>query len=247
MPASISEFEQFLKTATFSPYQKIDLPYGFQIRGQDHSKKIAAILPDNLVGKSVLDVGCYYGLYSHEAAKRGARRVLGIELNEERFAVAKEIARLWEDGVEIRQGDILEIEIGETFDLVLFLSVLHHIKNPIEVMGRLAALCEDTVVVEFCTPMHRLRRKKSRSAQGGGKFSAYLDRLLLRLLDERVGVILTGDEIIGEKGYDWTYFFNRTAFYNVFVVQNPLFKEVVFKPSPQKANRILAFCKVKGS
>jgi hypothetical protein len=71
-----------------------------------------------------------------------------------------------------------------------------------------------------------------------------LNRILIRALDERVGLIVTGDEIQGEKGYDWTYFYNRRAFLNVFVTQNRFFKEVRFRPSPQKADRILAFCKV---
>lgn len=244
MTASFSEFEQFLKRTSFSNYQKIDLPYGLRIHGQDHSKKIAAILPDDLSGKSVLDVGCYYGLYCHEAARRGARRVLGVELNEERFTIAWELARLWEDGVEIRQGDIMGIDIQERFDLILFLSVLHHIKDPVQVMRRLAELCTDTLVVEFCSPLHRLHRKKSQLIHGSGRLMTLLNRILIRALDEHVGLILTGDEIQGERGYDWTYFFNRRGFLNVFVTQNRLFKEVTFKPSPQKADRILAFCKV---
>lgn len=244
MTASINEFQDFLKKTSFSNYQKIDLPYGLQIQGQDHSKKIAAILPDDLSGMSVLDVGCYYGLYCHEAARRGARRILGVELNEERYMIARELARLWQDGVEIRQGDIMEIDIPEKFDLILFLSVLHHVKDPVLVMRRLAELCTDTLVVEFCSPLHRLHRKKSQSIVGSGRLVMLINRLLIRALDERVGLILTGDEIRGEKGYDWTYFFNRRAFLNVFVTQNRFFKEVSFKASPQKADRILAFCKV---
>jgi len=244
MTASINEFENFLKRTSFSNYQKIDLPYGLQIHGQDHSKKIAAILPDDLSGKHVLDVGCYYGLYCHEAARRGAGRVLGVELNEERFAIARELARLWEDGVEIRQGDIMELDIPDRFDLVLFLSVLHHVKDPVRVMRRLVELCADTLVVEFCSPLHRLHRKKSQSIQGSGRLQTLLNRILIRALDERVGLIVTGDEIRGGKGYDWTYFYNRRAFLNVFVTQNRFFKEVIFRPSPQKADRILAFCKV---
>lgn len=244
MTASKNEFEHFLHRTTFSNYQKIELPYGLQIQGQDHSKKIAAILPENLAGKSVLDVGCYYGLYCHEAARRGAHRVLGVELDERRYSIARELARLWDDGVEIWLGDIMEIEIPDKFDLVLFLSVLHHIKDPILVMSRLAGLCADTMVVEFCSPLHRLRRKKSQGVSRSGRLFQLVNRFLIRMLNDRVGLILTGDQILGEKGYDWTYFFNQRAFLTVFVTQNHFFKEIDFKPSPQKADRILAFCKV---
>src|SRR5262249_61439718 len=37
-------------------------------------------LPSDLTGQSVLDVGCNAGLYSVEAKRRGAARVLGVDV-----------------------------------------------------------------------------------------------------------------------------------------------------------------------
>lgn len=251
MTANNEEFQYFLDTTEFTSYQKITLPYGLEIPGKDHSKKIEAIFKNSLEKKSVLDVGCYYGLYAHEAKKRGASRVVGVELNKDRFAIAKEIARLMGDGVEIIQGDIMEVELGTKFDLVIFLSVLHHVRNPIVVMERLANLCSDTVIVEFCLTNHKLRRKghhrnSSKSNRGGlvERMDDYYRMILMRLIGERAGVILTGDMIEGEMGFDWTFFFNKTAFSTLFQVQNQFFNEITFVPSPQKANRMLAMCKV---
>jgi SAM-dependent methyltransferase len=251
MPASESEVRQFLDKNDFTTYQKIDLPYGLEIPGKDHSRKIETIFKDNLKGKSVLDVGCYYGLYSHEAKNRGASKVVGVELNENRYAIAAEIARLKDNSVEIVKGDILEVDLGCKFDLVVFLSVLHHVKDPVEIMQRLASLCLDTVVVEFCLPDHRLRRKGHAPWFGKGsgqslppRFLDFYRKILVRMLGESVGLIVTGDPIEGEDGYDWTFFFNKTAFRTVFQIQNDFFSEIRFVPSPQKANRMLAFCKV---
>src|SRR6266498_2102465 len=40
---------------------------------------VKVCLPDNLSGKSVLDVGCNAGFYSVEMKRRGAARVLGVD------------------------------------------------------------------------------------------------------------------------------------------------------------------------
>ncbi|MCK4830725.1 methyltransferase domain-containing protein [bacterium] len=254
MIANKEEIKHFLETTEFTTYQQIVLPHGLEIPGKDHSPKIEAIFGSNVDGKSVLDVGCYYGLYSHEAKKRGATQVVGVELNNERYAIAKEIAKLMDDGVDIIQGDIMDVELGSKFDLVIFLSVLHHVKDPIAVIQRLANFCSDTVIVEFCTTDHRLKRKghhKKTEDGVGGEFREKLDHLyrktLVNLIGDSVGLILTGDVIEEEQGYDWTFFFNTTAFRTLFQIQNKFFNEIEFLPSPQKANRMLAFCKVKGT
>src|SRR4051794_11032955 len=56
-------------------------------------KHIACDIPNDLSGATVLDVGCNGGFYSIEMKKRGASRVLGIDiddryLNQARFAAA---------------------------------------------------------------------------------------------------------------------------------------------------------------
>lgn len=101
--------------------------------------KLAAVpLPADLTGKSVLDVGCDHGFWSELAAQRGAARVLGLDRGREvrgrgfvdlpaenrerikapacRFARI-EIGRQWHDFAAAMPG----------FDLVLVLSVYHHI------------------------------------------------------------------------------------------------------------------------
>jgi len=46
-------------------------------------------LPENLAGKSVLDIGCNGGFYAIEMKQRGADRVLGIDTDERYLAQAR--------------------------------------------------------------------------------------------------------------------------------------------------------------
>src|SRR3989442_9931636 len=45
-------------------------------------------LGKDLRGASVLDIGCGSGVYCLEAARRGAREVIGIDMTDERVALA---------------------------------------------------------------------------------------------------------------------------------------------------------------
>jgi 2-polyprenyl-3-methyl-5-hydroxy-6-metoxy-1,4-benzoquinol methylase len=250
------EIQRFLDTSNLSQYQKIALPYGLKVRGQDHSNKIEAVYKENLAGKSILDVGCYYRLYCHEAIRRGAKKAVGVEPNKDRARVAQPIAHFLENDVEVLHGDIMSIELDSKFDIIFFLSVLHHVPDPIAVMRRLASLCADTVIVEFCLHTHELKRHKQIALEKGESWIAnfrhrakiYYQKQLLTRLDKEVGLILTGDLLNGaNKKYHYTYFYNQQAFRAVFEVQTRIFSSIEFVPSTQKPNRMLAFCKVNQS
>src|SRR4051812_5301551 len=62
-----------------SGYQRLVLPGGQVVPGVDRSDVADRVFPADLTGRSVLDVGCYYGYFLHEAARRGARRAVGVE------------------------------------------------------------------------------------------------------------------------------------------------------------------------
>jgi tRNA (mo5U34)-methyltransferase len=91
-------------------------------------------VPDDLRGKTVLDIGCNGGFYSFEMKRRGASRVLGVDhdetyLNQARFA--REQLGL---DVEFAQGDVYDIDklvLGEQFDYVIFMGVLYHLRHPL--------------------------------------------------------------------------------------------------------------------
>ncbi len=93
---------------------------------------IAGALPDRLDGKSVLDVGCNAGFFSIEMKRRGAARVVGIDFDDRYLAQARLAAEVSGVDVELRKLSVYDVaELGERFDLVLFMGVLYHLRHPL--------------------------------------------------------------------------------------------------------------------
>jgi tRNA (mo5U34)-methyltransferase len=93
----------------------------------------AEIIPDDLTGKSVLDIGCNAGFYSIEMKRRGAARVLGID-SDDRYLEQARLASgaLGFDDVEFRNLSVYDVgALGERFDLVIFMGVLYHLRHPL--------------------------------------------------------------------------------------------------------------------
>jgi tRNA (mo5U34)-methyltransferase len=90
-------------------------------------------LPADLTGKSVLDIGCNAGFYSVEMKRRGAARVLGIDSDDRYLAQARlATSALGFTGVEFAKLSVYDVAaIGETFDLVIFMGVLYHLRHPL--------------------------------------------------------------------------------------------------------------------
>ena len=117
-------------------------------------------LPEDLLSKTILDIGAWDGFFSFEAEKRNACRVVAIDnfyrlekegKNLERsqfgFKVAKEILG---SNVEYKEMDVLDLcpeSIG-AFDIVLFLGVLYHVKYPLLALERVASVTKEMMILE---------------------------------------------------------------------------------------------------
>jgi tRNA (mo5U34)-methyltransferase len=93
----------------------------------------AGVVPADLSGKSVLDIGCNAGFYAIEMKRRGAGRVLGIDSDERYLAQARLVAEtLGFPDVEFRRLSVYDVgALGERFDLVVFMGVLYHLRHPL--------------------------------------------------------------------------------------------------------------------
>ena len=129
-------------------YQSIPLLDGSHSPGKDRSATAEQILPQDLSGKSVLDIGCSYGYFCLEAARRGAVRVLGIDVGATNIANARRFAAKLDLPVEFRQGDIERERFDESFDYVLCLNVLHFLRNPLATLERLAGITRESLLLE---------------------------------------------------------------------------------------------------
>jgi len=92
----------------------------------------AQAVPQDLGGRSVLDIGCNGGFYSIEMKRRGAARVLGIDSDAGYLAQARFAAEVSGLDIEFRELSVYDIgALGERFDVVLFLGVLYHLRHPL--------------------------------------------------------------------------------------------------------------------
>jgi len=100
-----------------------------------HEKLIRLQIPEDLGGKSFLDIGCNEGFFCNVAAQRGASRIVGIDFSPPSIALAKE--RYDNPVIEYRvqRWDALP---DESFDVVLWSSAMHYELDPARVIGNVA-------------------------------------------------------------------------------------------------------------
>lgn len=105
---------------------------------QQKWRRFAHALPSDLRGKTVLDLGCNAGFYALEMKRRGAARVLGVDSDPRYLAQARLAAEVHGLDIELRQLSVYDIgELGERFDIVLFMGVLYHLRYPLLALDRL--------------------------------------------------------------------------------------------------------------
>ncbi|HXE13925.1 MAG TPA: TIGR04290 family methyltransferase [Bryobacteraceae bacterium] len=102
-------------------------------------RHLRKVIPEDLSGKSVLDIGCNAGFYSIELKKRGARRVLGIDFDPAYLAQARFAAEVSQVDVEFDEMSVYDVaKLGEKFDIVLFMGVMYHLRYPLLALDTLA-------------------------------------------------------------------------------------------------------------
>lgn len=139
-------------------YQSVLLPNGKRTNanGYDHLKggrhlTFQKAFPLRLDGKSVLDIGCAIGDLLFSAERLGATRLLGIEPHPGRFGAAQKVADVLQSRAEFRSMDFVEGEIGEQFDYVFALNVLHHVRDFDRFLRKACALTKTSLILEVPT------------------------------------------------------------------------------------------------
>jgi tRNA (mo5U34)-methyltransferase len=153
-------------------FHTIDLGGGVVTPGEeDTPAKLATLgLPEDLAGKTVLDVGAWDGFFSFEAERRGARRVVAVDPaawregqpeNEWGSKAGFELARR-ALGSRVEDLDIdldaLSPDTVGTFDVVLFLGVLYHLPDPFPLLERVCSVTAGLLILETHADLLGLRR-----------------------------------------------------------------------------------------
>ena len=95
-------------------------------------RKFSDAIPADLRGRNVLDIGCNGGFYSMEMKRRGADRVLGIDFDDSYLDQARFAAEVTGLEIEFRKMSVYDVgALGESFDVVLFMGVLYHLRHPL--------------------------------------------------------------------------------------------------------------------
>jgi SAM-dependent methyltransferase len=217
------QIQRILREEKF-PYHRVELPFGLHTPGQDRSATRDLIFPQSLAGKSVLDVGCALGYFCFEAEKKGALRVVGTELKENRFRLALLLKDILGSRVDFRHTDILEGGSEEQFDYVCFLNVIHHLPEPMRALRQIAQLTRECLIIEFPTfADERFRRS------AGIRFPWLYERLPL------IGVSSMRHET------DQSFVFTAAAMRRILQDHRALFSGVEIISSPMVGRKI-ALC-----
>jgi tRNA (mo5U34)-methyltransferase len=130
-------------------FHRIDVGHGVVTPGQDDSPtKLQRLdIPDDLSGKSVLDIGAYDGFFTFECERRGAT-VLAIDFPQAAgYRVASELVGSSAEFRELSVYDVTPTTVGE-FDIVLFLGVLYHLRHPLLALERIHDVCRELLIME---------------------------------------------------------------------------------------------------
>ena len=95
-------------------------------------ERIKKVIPADLRGCTVLDIGCNAGFYSLELKSRGADLVVAIDSDPRYLAQARLAAHTRDLDIDFRQMSVYDVAaLRRRFDLVLFMGVLYHLRHPL--------------------------------------------------------------------------------------------------------------------
>ena len=107
-------------------------------------------LPTELAGESVLDIGTTNGGFAFELERRGAGRVVAVDIFDADVFGFAAVRELLGSRAEFVQGSIYELPsvLKAKFDIVLFLGVLYHLRHPLLALDNVRALTRGKAYIE---------------------------------------------------------------------------------------------------
>jgi tRNA (mo5U34)-methyltransferase len=113
-------------------------------------EEIKKWLPEDLSGKTVLDVGCNAGFYAIESKRRGAERVLGVDAQKNLIRQAnfvRDVLGLDIDYQRLTVYDLDPHKMGQ-FDVTLALGLVYHLKHLVLALERLFLVTRELLILE---------------------------------------------------------------------------------------------------
>lgn len=152
----MTPYEELLHAAPIAGrwFHSIEIVPGIWTNGQKSRETMEHELcvwnfPQDLSGKTVLDVGCADGGWSIAALRRGARSVLAVDEQITTGMGLLQSANLFPD-LKFRQVDLFSnafMDLGK-FDFVIFAGVLYHVHDMLEALKRVRSRTDGEVLFE---------------------------------------------------------------------------------------------------
>ena len=101
-------------------------------------KHISQAIPEDLSGATVLDIGCNAGFYSLQMKQRGAKYVLGVDVDERYLSQARFAAETLDLEIDFQKGSVYDVDgIPGQFDYVLFMGLFYHLRYPLFALDKI--------------------------------------------------------------------------------------------------------------
>ena len=129
-------------------------------------------------GREVLDAGCGVG-YGSAELERSARRVLGVDVDEEAVAYAR--SRYASPGVEFEVMDLARLDLDdESFDVVCAFETIEHVPDPDAVLAEIARVLRPDGALLVSTPRAERTTERPQNPFHAVEYAAADFDLLLR-------------------------------------------------------------------
>lgn len=150
-------------------FHRIEIAPGVFTPGvMDGAQRLSGLgIPEDLSGRSVLDIGAWDGFFSFEAERRGARHVVAVDSfswsgegwgTKDGFNLVHQTRCSAVESHEVEVMDLSPERLGGTFDVVFFFNVLYHMRDPLGAIERVASVTGDQLILETHTDLEDLER-----------------------------------------------------------------------------------------
>jgi tRNA (mo5U34)-methyltransferase len=186
---------EFIDRSQFIWHQSFELAPGVWTPGISPVAWLCemAKLPANLSGLTALDVGTTNAGTAFELERRGAQRVVALDIYDPDWFGVRELSEFLESKVEYVQASVYELSwrFTEQFDLVIFWGVLYHLRHPLMALDNLRAVTRgrvslETAVCDFELPQGQREQALTRFYRGdelGGDASNWFAPTVAALTD----------------------------------------------------------------
>lgn len=151
---------EFVDSSSFVWHQRFELVPGIYTPGGNDIEYLmnAVGVPADLTGRRVLDVGTANAGAAFIAERRGAERVVAVDIFPSDWFGVDSLIDFLDSKVAFVRGSVYDLPriVADDFDLVFLFGVLYHLRHPLLALDALRAVATGEVFVETAVADHEL-------------------------------------------------------------------------------------------